>query len=416
MRKVNPLIQWWMTPKLPKEHIFIPPEKRPKGFYKIIKVYFRKWLVHPIKRRMARYYVRVLQKIFDLTVIGITGSAGKTSTKDMTFSILKQKGKTVASYKNIDPVYNIPTTILKCRPWTKYLVLEMGVEFPGEMDYYLWLARPDIGVITNVYPTHTEFFGNVLGVVKEKAKLIQSLSKKGTAVLNIENLYLRKIAKVTKAKVVWYGAKSDISAENLSLDESLRNKYTLKIGLSKINIQIPLLGSQFVSNSLAAAAVGSICQVPIKSIKKGLKSFEAPEHRMRPIKLRSGCLILDDSYNNNPEAAKEALNTLKLVAQDKKKVVVMGDMLELGKLEKRYHKLIGKLIGTLGINYLIGVGFASKELVKEASKTMKKKSFWWVKDWREVLPILNSLLKKQTVVLIKGSRSIGLDNVIQELS
>jgi UDP-N-acetylmuramyl pentapeptide synthase len=292
----------------------------------------------------------------------------------------------------------------------------MGVEFPGEMDYYLWLARPNIGVITNIYPTHTEFFKNVLGVAKEKGKLIQSLSQKGTAVLNLENLYLRKIAKATKAKVVWYGAKSDISAENLSFDESLRNKYTLKIGLSKINIQIPLLGSQFVSNSLAAAAVGFICQVPIKSIKRGLEDFEVPEHRMKPIRLKSGCLILDDSYNNNPEAAKEALKTLKLVSQNKKKVVVMGDMLELGKLEKKYHRLIGKLIGALGVDYLIGVGFASKELVKEASKTMRKGSFWWVKDWRKVLPILKPLLKEQTVVLIKGSRSIGLDNVIQELS
>ena len=118
--KVPRIIQWWVTPKLPKEHIFIPHESKPKGVNNLVRVYFRKWMIHPVKRRMAKYYLLFLQKFYGLIVVGITGSAGKTTVKDMTALILAQKGKTISSYKNIDPVYNIPSSILKCRPGTKY--------------------------------------------------------------------------------------------------------------------------------------------------------------------------------------------------------------------------------------------------------------------------------------------------------
>lgn len=416
MKKVNPLIQWWMTPKLPREHIFIPTDKRPKGLYQKVRVYFRKWIVHPIKRRIAKYYLLILKEIFGLTVIGITGSAGKTSTKDMIASILSLKGKTVSSYKNIDPVYNIPTTILRCRPNTRYLVLEMGVEYPGEMDYYLWLAQPTVGVITNIYPTHTLFFKNTKGVAKEKTKLVKAVKEGGFVVMNKNIKYLREVSKEVRAKVVWFGAGADVSAKNLVINQNLRTEFILTADSDKVDVEIPLLGNQFVQNAQAAAAVGVICGISLKIIKKGLENFTPPEHRMKPIKLRSGALVLDDSYNNNPQAAKEALLTLKMVSENKKRVVVMGDMLELGSLEKRYHKEIGRLIGKGGIDYLVGVGQASKDLVEEAAKFMKKGSYWWVSNWQMVEGILRPLLKKQTVVLIKGSRSIGLDNVVLQLS
>src|SRR3989304_10463920 len=138
--KVNKIIRWWVTPKLPLQDVF---EKHN---------FISQWLMHPIKRRLARYYLKLIQKYTDITVIGVTGSAGKSTTVQMITSILKHRGKTHATPPSIDPVYNIPNTILKCVPGTKYLILEMSVEYPGEMDYYLWLAKPDIGVITKIYP------------------------------------------------------------------------------------------------------------------------------------------------------------------------------------------------------------------------------------------------------------------------
>ena len=190
MYKVNPIIRWWVTPKLPENHIFIGGDSRPKESSALLGIYIRRWLIHPIKRRIAKYYLAILRRFFGLKVIGITGSTGKTTTKEMITSILRQEGKTTSSYANIDPVYNIPSTILRCSPSTKFLVLEMGVEFPGEMDFYLWLAKPDIGVVTNIYPTHTLFFGDVEGVYKEKSKLVKGLNTNGVAVLNGENKFL----------------------------------------------------------------------------------------------------------------------------------------------------------------------------------------------------------------------------------
>lgn len=414
--KINPLIQWWVTPRLPAVHIFIPPNKRPKGLGQIFRVYSRKWLLHPVKRRVAKYYLLLLQKFFGLKVIGITGSAGKTTTKEMVAAILKQKGETVWSYANIDPVYNLPTTILKCKTRTKYLVLEMGVEFPGEMDYYLWLAKPAVGVITNIYPTHIEFFGNTKGVAAEKVKLIQSLSKESTAVLNKENTYTSKFERKTKAGVIWFGKEGDVQAKNVKINRGLKTKYTLQINSSKTSVELPLPGDQFVSNSLAAAAIGCACGISIGFIKKGLENFDPAPHRMELSKLPSGTLLIDDSYNNNPVAAIEALKVLRKIAGKRKKIVVFGDMLELGKHERRYHQQMGEKISSFKIDCLIGVGKAAKVLVDTVKKDRPNGKFFWVEKVDEVDPILVPFLQKETVFLIKGSRSLGLDKLVSRLS
>ncbi|NMD01040.1 MAG: hypothetical protein GYA62_15160, partial [Bacteroidales bacterium] len=156
MKKQNTFVQWWQTPEFPLIHLSDRTS------------FIKKWFFHPIKRRVARLYLKILQSSTDIKVIGITGSAGKTTTKEVLASILKEDGKTVFSKENIDPIYNIPTTILKTPPSTKYLILEMGVEYLGEMDFYLWLAKPDVGIITNIFPTHLEFLKNVEGVMTEK--------------------------------------------------------------------------------------------------------------------------------------------------------------------------------------------------------------------------------------------------------
>lgn len=380
-----------------------------------MRLYYRTWIVHPVKRRLAKYYLWFLQKFFGLTVIGITGSTGKTSTKEMIYSILAQKGEAYRSVLNIDPTFNIPTTILKCRPSTKYLILEMGVEFPGEMDFYLWLARPKVGVVINIYQTHTQFFESVEGVAQEKVKLIKCLPQGGFAVLNKENIFTRKMEKETKVKAIWFGKGSQMTAQQIQITESLKTKFRLLVNKESTEIELPLLGSQFVENALAAAAVGHILGASLEEIKNGLENFEAPEHRMRPIKLKNSALILDDSYNNNPAAAKLALQTLKEAAGEKEMVVVMGDMLELGKDEEERHKELGHAVAKTGAKYLVGVGKLAKYMVDEAKKEMPKGNVFWRQTAEEVLPVLKPLLKRDTIILIKGSRSIGLDKLMRLL-
>ena len=367
----------------------------------------KKILIHPIKRRISKLYLAFLRKFFGLKVIGITGSAGKTSTKEMILSILRQKARTVATYANIDPVYNIPSTILRCTPLTKYLVIEMGVEYPNEMDFYLWLSRPDVGVILNIYPTHTEFFRDEEGVFAEKKKLIQGLAEDGLAILNRDDKRLKSLSKKFKFKTIWFGK------ENYQVKSG--NEFTLKMGESKFDVQLPLLGEQFVQNAVAAATCAKELGASLLQIKHGLETFTPPEHRMRIIKHKSGAVILDDTYNNNPEAAKAALKTFVDFAKDKKKIVVMGDMLELGELEEKYHRELGAIIGRMNIDYLVGVGSASRTLVASATERLGKAKTRWVSNQSQVISILTPLLKKNTAVLIKGSRSIHLENVVESI-
>lgn len=375
----------------------------------------KRLIIHPVKRRVAKCYLVLLQKIFGLKVVGITGSTGKTTTKEMTASILSRLGSTAASYANIDPVYNIPTTILRARPWTKYLVLEMGVEYPGEMDFYLWLAKPQVGVITNIYLTHTQFLGSEKGVAKEKGKLVMGLPDNGCAVLNADNRYCREIGKKVKAQKVWFGSKAEISFENTSFTIKLKTKYTLKLFESKINVQIPTVGRQFVENSLAAACVGHFLGAKISDIKWGLEHFKPQAHRMRLFRHKSGALIIDDTYNNNPAAAKEALTTFQALSKGKRKIVVFGDMLELGNLEKSEHEKIGETIGKMEVDKLVTVGKASIDTAQVAAKFLSSGAVLSVNSSKDVQ--LNSLgLDRGAVVLIKGSRSIGLEKLVSRLS
>lgn len=412
--KVPRIIKWWATPKLPNEHIFIPHESKPKGLNNLIRVYFRKWLIHPVKRRTAKYYLMYLQKFYGLKVIGITGSAGKTTVKDMTALILKQKGRTVSSYKNIDPVYNIPSSILKCRPGTKYLVLEMGVEFPGEMDYYLWLAKPSIGVITNVYPTHTEFFKNTDGVFREKVRLVSVIQKDGFVILNSEDKYTPKAVKKTKAKVILFGIDGKIKAKDIRYSRNFKSVFQLNLGKNKMIVKLPVLGKQFVSNALAAASVGDALGIKPRDIVKAFQKFRTPEHRMEIVRMSSGALILDDSYNNNPNAAIEAFRTLDQISNNRHKILIFGDMLELGKQEVRYHKKLGKVINSYDMDEFIAVGTAARETYKVVKK--RNRQAYWVKEERDIDEVLKPLVTKNSIILVKGSRSIGLDKLVSRLS
>lgn len=368
--EVGSIVKWWVTPKLPKEDVFAEHN------------FFSKWLAHPIKRRMARWYLKYLQKTTDIRVIGITGSAGKTTTKEMLASILKLDGKTVYTPKNVDSVYNIPNTILATPSGTKYLILEMGVEYPGEMDFYLWLAKPDIGVITNIFPTHIKYLGNEDGVLREKGKLVLSLQENGAAFLNPSDTLLKKLASKVKAKVIWVPKETD-----------------------------PL-----VQNGYTAATVADYLGIKMEKITKGLSEYKRPEHRLSLITHNSGAVIFDDTYNSNPKALEAALGMFLKKAGKNPKVAVIGDMLELGDSEEELHRQAGREIAKKDFQAVIGVGKASKFLIEEVGKHSTYTKTYMVENSDKVLPLLLPLLYKGVYIFVKGSRSLGLDKLIDELS
>ncbi|MCX6704064.1 MAG: Mur ligase family protein, partial [Candidatus Woesebacteria bacterium] len=324
-------------------------------------------------------------------------------------------GKTVWSEEGVDPVYNIPNTILRATLGTKYIILEMSVEYRNEMDYYLWLAKPDIGIVTNIATTHTEFLKNVEGVASEKSKLIRALSENGVAVLNLEDPTVKSFAKFTKAKVCWYGGASDIYPERVNLNKDLSTSFTLIIGTNKKDIQMEAYGMQFVTNAVAASAAAFSLGLNLANISSGIEKFKLSKHRLNIMISKNFGIIFDDSYNSNPKAASESLDTFIKLADSKTKIAVLGDMLELGMFEELSHKELGKKVGKLGFDYVVGVGRASRFVVEEASKLLTKEKCFLTSNVSEAAMIVKPLLNSKTTLFVKGSRSIHLDKLVDSL-
>lgn len=367
-KKINPIISWWVTPKLPYEDVYASHN------------FFTQWIVHPVKRRLARWYLKLLQKFTNIKVIAVTGSAGKTTTIQMLTSVLKLDGKTVSPKESVDSVYNIPNTILKT-PWrTKYLILEMSVEYVNEMDFYLWLAAPSVGVITNVFPTHTLYFGNADGVAKEKSKLIKALPANGIAVLNRTNKFTKQMSVLTKAKVVWFDEKQNSQDSN----KEVVTKIAQSLGIDK------------------------------NLINQGFDKYIKPKHRYNIFKNKTGTFIFDDSYNSNPEAYLTALRDFVGMTKNKERVAVVGDMLELGKISESEHKRVGKKLNEYRFRAVVGVGKLSKTILGQIDQ--KQTQIWHVEDVGQVLNLIKPFMTNKSAIFIKGSRSIGLDKLIPHLS
>ncbi len=403
-KKINKFVKWWVTPKLPPEDVFARHNP------------ISQWLTHPIKRRVARAHLRHLQGHTGLKVIGITGSTGKTTTTEILASILEGVGNTVWSAQGIDPVYNIPNTILKANRKTKFLILEMSVEFPNEMDFYLWLARPNVGIVTNIATTHTEFLKDKKGVALEKGKLIKNLEDGGVAVLNAENEFTLRLGKEAKAKVIYFGKDSEITASNVKLNDDLSTDFALTIKKNTKNVHIKALGNQFVNNALAAAGAADALGVNFEKICEGIESFRRPVHRLNAFLGKDKALIFDDTYNSNPKAAEESLDTFAAVSKGRVKIAVIGDMLELGKYEEEAHRQLGKKAGTIEFSCLVGVGSAARFIVEEASKKIGNKNCFLVGNHTDALEIIKPRINGNSAIFVKGSRFLHLDKLVEALS
>jgi UDP-N-acetylmuramoyl-tripeptide--D-alanyl-D-alanine ligase len=409
MRKI---LKFWLSKEIPDYYLKI--KLTGNGFIKDTKnlIYF--YFIHPVKRRIAKYYLVFLKTFSKIKIIAITGSSGKSTTKEMLSSILRLNGNTVYSFANIDPVYNIPTTVLKCNLKTKYLILEYGVEYPGEMNFYLWMAKPDIGIITSINPTHLEFFKSVDGVFNEKIKLAKYLIENNKKVfLNKENTYLRKFGENNK-NVIFYGEDSSIKATNLIMKNGYQY-FDIEEDSVLTRIKLSVLGKINVENSLAAYAVADSVGINKSKIIKGLSVYKPLDHRLSIIKIKNSTII-DDSYNNNPVAAEKAIEFLKEYSNGKSMVVVFGDMLELGKHSYKFHKKIGEMFLKLPLIRLICVGELSKTIYEINKEKLGTNNAFWVSNETEVDEYLTPLLKEKNTILVKGSHSIGLDRLIARLS
>jgi len=265
--------------------------------------------------------------------------------------------------------------------------------------------------------THTLFFGDTGGVFREKSKLVNGLSKEGIAVLNNEDKFLTKLKGKAKTKTLWFGNDTHVMSSQEKFTSDFKTEFLLILDQNsrkKIKISLPVFGKQFIGNALAAAAVAYALRVDVDKIRNGLTNYDAPPHRMRVIKHASGAIIIDDSYNSSPRAAIEALSTLEELQGEK--VIIFGDMLELGRWEEKYHRELGEYIGKAGVANLICVGHASEVTARTAARILGQERVLVVPNWKEAVKPAKKLLREGIIVLVKGSRSVGLDNLIARLS
>lgn len=368
--------------------------------------------IHVSKTYLAKSYLKILPQ---LDVIAITGSVGKTLTQNAIVAVLIQKFKVITPDENLDPTFRIPQTILATKPWHDKLVLEYGVEHPGDMDHYLEIAKPKIAVVTAIAPTHTKYLGSTEGVFKEKSKIIQLLDKNGTAVLNADDPNVVKMAHLTKAKIWWFGKKSQDGIKISHFTQNLRgSKFRMHYQGQKAHVSWKIIGKHQLLSAYAAATVGIISGLTLKQIAKGLSQVKTPAHRLSPI-VAKHMNIIDDTYNASPKAAEKALETLVDLGKRKKKILVLGEMKDLGDIAKQEHLNLGKKIAKHQINYLITIGKTTVDVVNGAKKNKFKGKIFVVSNTKEAISQIKKILSKNMLILVKGSRHAHLERVVSGL-
>ena len=364
---------------------------------------------HASKALLAKNYLKLLPNV---EVIGITGSVGKTLTQNAIYAVLSQKYKTVVGDEDLDPTFRIPQTILKTKPWDQKIILEYGVEHPGDMDYYLSIVKPKIAVVTAITPTHIKYFTNVEGVFKEKLKFVKALGKNDYAVLNSEDTYCHKMAKLTKANIKWFGksAKSEVKISGFQQDLA-GSKFRLRLNGQKATVSWKIVGEHQLLSAYVASTVGIIEGMTIKQIAEGLSKTQVPVHRLNVI-YAGKMSILDDTYNSSPAPAKEAVNTLIALGHDKAKIAVFGDMKDLGGLSKEAHQNLGKTIAASNINVLVTIGKEADTIAKAAKSFSFKGKIIIAKGIGEINDSICKLKMGDSVILVKGSRHAHLERLV----
>ncbi|GIF95266.1 UDP-N-acetylmuramoyl-tripeptide--D-alanyl-D-alanine ligase [Catellatospora citrea] len=360
---------------------------------------------------LARLARAVLDRL-DTTVVAITGSSGKTTTKDLIGGLLSELGPTVAPPGTFNNELGLPYTVLKADADTRFLVLEMGARGVGHIKDLCEIAPPSIGVVVNVGVAHIGEFGSVEGIALAKSEIVQALPATGLAVLNGDDPRVAAMAGVTAAPSVLVGQaeNADLRAVDVVLDGRGRPSYTVVRGTESARVELGLTGAHQVGNTLLAAAVALRCGLPWAELPAALARLRAVSTRRMDVFDRAdGVTVIDDSYNANPAstaAALRALRTLGGAGQDERRTVaVLGYHAELGPAERDGHAEVGALAATLGVGLLIVVGESAAPILDGAASVRQwEGESVLVSDQAAAIGVLRERLRSADVVLVKGSR------------
>lgn len=365
---------------------------------------------------LAAYY----RQKFDIPVIGITGSNGKTTTKEMLGDVLSKQWRVLRNKKNFNNAIGLPLTLLEMDASTQFCVVEMGMNHPGEIAYLTNIAKPTIGVITNVAESHIVHFDGKESIARAKFELIEAMKGQGIAILNADDPFVARMAQQYKKhetaplSMITFGMneKADVFAAEVKEDDSGIRFSVLLNGGKCQEIFMPVHGQHNVYNAMAVCGVLSALGLDLSLAASGLNEFKLPDSRMEIIE-RHGLRIINDTYNANPGSMKAALLTLKGITCSGRRIVVMGDMLELGKWSEELHQEIGRCVGDAGIDVLVTVGQDSVFAASEAR--VRGVETFACKDHSDALTVLKGLIKLGDMVLIKGSRGMRMEGIAEGL-
>ncbi len=347
----------------------------------------------------------------DVKLIAVTGSVGKTTTKEMTHAVLARKYNTLKTEGNLNNEIGMPKTLFRIAPETQAAVIEMGMNHFGEIARMTAAAKPDAAIITNIGVSHIEFLGSRDGILKAKTEVINGMPVGAPLFVNGDNDKLKDFTD-SRCRVVRFGIDArhaDIRAEDI-VEENGATRFTVRFNNSAQSVKIPLIGRHQVYNALAAFGAGLLFDVPPADIAEGLATYTPAGMRQR-IRQISGITVIEDCYNASPDSQKAALNVLS-ETKASRRIAVLGDMLELGAYSEEAHRQVGAYAAHSGIDALYCCGTAAKAMAKAAEHTVPT-AYFTNKD--DLFAALSAALRPGDAVLFKASRGMAFEEVIQKL-
>lgn len=362
-------------------------------------------------KSIAEFY----RENLNIKVIGITGSVGKTSTKEIIASVLSQKYNVLKTNGNFNNEIGLPLTIFRIREEHEIAVLEMGISDFGEMHRLSKVAKPDIGLITNIGPCHLENLNNREGVLKAKTELFDYISDNGSIVINGDDDLLSTIEVIGNIEPVRYGLdknKNNIYAENIVKNGLNGISCDIKFEDKNISVNIPIPGEHMIYNALAATAIGYILKLSNEQIKNGIESVQSVSGRVNIIKTEI-LTIIDDCYNANPVSMKASLDVLS--GDQNRKVCILGDMGELGECSEQLHFDIGKYAAEKEIDCIICIGKLSRNMFEGAKSKSKQTGIYYFESKKEFSTKINYLINNNDTILVKASHFMNFETLVKEL-
>jgi len=363
--------------------------------------------------RALQDLARAIRHDFPFLLVGITGSAGKTTTKEILAAITETEKSTWKSVGNFNNHIGFPLCLANTPDDTDIVVSEMGMSAKGEIEFLAKLSRPDVAVYTNVQAVHLEFFDSVDAIAEAKRELIENMSEAGTAVLNADDARVAAMASSFGGRVVTYGVENEAGYRAVSVEDRglLGTSFRLSAEGSERKLALSLPGRHNLENALAAIAAAREVGISWGGIEKGLSGVRPAAHRGVAIPWR-GATLFDDTYNSNPYALGRALELLAAAACEGRRIAVLGDMLELGPQEETFHRHAGRAIPE-EVDHLVAVGPRSTALAEGAKEAgMPAERVDWFEDAESATTRVRELVQSGDLVLLKASRGIGLDRIV----